>query len=77
MENPVHDLSALFKQLGLSADEASIERFIRDHSPLPPACKLSEAPFWNKAQAALLREEILEDADWAVVVDQLNVRLRG
>ncbi|MDH1263036.1 DUF2789 domain-containing protein [Pseudomonas sp. GD03944] len=77
MENPVHDLSALFKQLGLPADQASIDRFIRDHSPLAPTCKLSEAPFWNKAQAALLREELLEDADWAVVVDQLNVRLRG
>ena len=37
--------------------------------------KISEAPFWTPAQAALLKEEILEDADWAVVVDELNVRL--
>jgi len=77
MENPVHNLPALFKQLGLASDTASIERFIRDHSPLAPVCKLADAPFWSPAQAAFLREEILEDADWAVVVDQLNVQLRG
>ena len=77
MENPVHDLSALFQQLGLPADPASIERFIRNHSPLAPTCKLADAPFWNASQATFLREEILEDADWAEVVDQLNVLLRG
>lgn len=77
MESPVHDLPALFKQLGLASDTASIERFIRNHSPLAPACKLADAPFWSPAQAAFLREEILEDADWAEVVDQLNVQLRG
>jgi hypothetical protein len=77
MENPIHSLPALFKQLGLPDDAASINAFISTHSPLPDACKLSEAPFWTPAQAALLREEILEDADWAEVVDQLNVRLHG
>lgn len=77
MENPVHDMAALFKQLGLAADPASIDRFIETHSPLAESCKLAEAPFWTPAQAAFLRDEILEDADWAEVVDQLNVRLRG
>ncbi|NQD91853.1 DUF2789 domain-containing protein [Pseudomonas sp. CrR25] len=77
MENPVHDLPALFKQLGLPADPASIERFIRSHSPLAPRCQLADAPFWSAGQADFLREEILEDADWAEVVDQLNVMLRG
>lgn len=76
MENPVHDLAALFKQLGLPADSTSIERFIREHTPLPQACKLADAPFWSRGQAAFLREEILEDADWAEVVDQLNLLLR-
>ncbi|WP_300650527.1 DUF2789 domain-containing protein [Pseudomonas sp.] len=77
MENPSHDLSALFKQLGLPAEQASIERFISTHSPLPETCKLADAPFWTAAQASFLREEILEDADWAEVVDQLNLLLRG
>lgn len=77
MENPQHDLSALFQQLGLDADPASIERFIATHSPLAEGCKLADAAFWSPAQATFLREEILEDADWAEVVDQLNLMLRG
>jgi hypothetical protein len=77
MESPIHDLSALFKQLGLPAEQASIERFIAEHSPLPETYKLADAPFWSAAQASFLREEILEDADWAEVVDQLNLLLRG
>lgn len=77
MENPMHDLQSLFKQLGLAEDQASIDAFIKQHSPLTQDCKLADAPFWDKAQAAFLREEILEDADWAEVVDQLNLLLRG
>ncbi|MCY1537678.1 hypothetical protein D9M68_731840 [compost metagenome] len=77
MESPTHSLASLFKQLGLATDPAGIERFIREHSPLAATCKLADAPFWSTAQAAFLREEILEDADWAEVVDQLNVMLRG
>ncbi|WP_439887199.1 DUF2789 domain-containing protein [Pseudomonas sp. MBLB4123] len=77
MEPPIHSLPALFKQLGLPAEQASIERFVRTHSPLAPTCKLADAPFWSPAQASFLREEILEDADWAEVVDQLNLMLRG
>ena len=75
MEQPIHSLASLFKQLGLDADDASIDAFIAQHSPLPEGMKISEAPFWIPAQAALLKDEILEDADWAVVVDELNVRL--
>lgn len=77
MESPIHDLSALFKQLGLAADQAAIDRFIGLHAPLPQTCQLADAPFWSPAQASFLREEILEDADWAEVVDQLDVLLRG
>lgn len=77
MEPPVHNLSSLFKQLGLADDSASIDAFIRTHAPLPAERKLADASFWTPAQSAFLREEILEDADWAEVVDQLNVRLRG
>lgn len=38
--------------------------------------RLEDAPFWNDAQAALLREKILDDSDWAEVIDQLNLTLR-
>ena len=76
MQAPTHSLSALFKQLGLTDDPAAIDRFIKQHSPLPQGCQLADAPFWDKSQADFLREEILEDADWAEVVDQLNLMLR-
>lgn len=77
MELPVHTMSHLFAQLGLPSDEGSIERFISEHSPIPERMPLAAAPFWTPAQAAFLREEVLEDADWAEVVDQLNVRLHS
>ncbi|NMZ42201.1 DUF2789 domain-containing protein [Pseudomonas proteolytica] len=76
MESPVHSLPSLFKQLGLPDDALSIERFAAVHSPLKAELKLEDAFFWTDSQKAFLREEILEDADWAHVVDELNVRLR-
>ncbi len=76
MENPQHSLPALFKQLGLADDPISIDQFVASHSPLKPELHLAEAFFWSKSQAQFLREEILEDADWAEVVDQLDVMLR-
>lgn len=76
MEAPIHSLANLFKQLGLDHQPAAISAFIHSHSPLPERYHLAEAPFWTPAQAAFLREEILEDADWAEVVDQLNLLLR-
>ncbi len=77
MEQPVHPFSELFAQLGLADDEASIRNFIATHAPLPEAMRLEEAPFWTPAQAQLLREERLEDADWIVVIDQLNVAMHA
>ncbi len=76
MESPLHSMTHLFAQLGLPADEAAIERFIATH-PLPDTVPLADAPFWSPAQAAFLRDELREDADWAEVVDQLNVRLHA
>ena len=76
MENPTHSLPSLFKQLGLPDDAVSIDKFIDTHSPLKPELHLADAFFWNKSQADLLRTEILDDADWAEVVDQLDVMLR-
>jgi hypothetical protein len=49
----------------------------RRSSPLPEAVQLADAPFWKPSQAAFLREEILEDGDWAEVVDDLNARLHS
>lgn len=76
MEPTVHPFSDLFAQLGLPNDSASIQQFIATHSPLPDDMRLEEAPFWSPAQAQFLKEEWREDADWAPLVDQLNVRLR-
>ena len=67
-------MTTLFLQLGLDADEAAIAQFIRAHQ-LPPEVKLADASYWNVAQRQFLTEEIKEDADWAIVVDQLNEAL--
>lgn len=77
MESPVHSLPSLFKQLGLPDDPVSIERFVSVHSPLKPELHLADAFFWTDSQKAFLREEVLEDADWAEVVDELNLMLRS
>lgn len=76
MEQSQHTVSELFAQLGLPADAASIEAFIATHAPLPHQVALADAPFWNPTQAGFLREELIEDADWAELVDQLDACLR-
>lgn len=75
MESPTHPFSELFAQLGLANGHDDIQRFIASHSPLPDGMSLEDAPFWSPAQAQLLREERADDADWAMVVDRLNVAL--
>lgn len=75
MERPVHDMGNLFAQLGEPSDDAAIDRFIAAHTPLPGSVLLHEAAFWTSAQAAFLREAILDDADWAEVADALNREL--
>ena len=77
MEPSVHPFSQLFAQLGLPDDNDGIQRFIATHSPLPDGVRLEDAPFWSPAQAQLLREERQDDADWAMVVDRLNVALHA
>ncbi len=76
METPMHSMSTLFAQLGLPSDPASMQRFIAEHAALPAQIPLAEAPFWNPAQASFLREEVMADADWAGIVDQLDQSLR-
>jgi hypothetical protein len=77
MHATVQALPTLFQQLGLEYDQASIDHFIQQHSPLPDDCRLADAPFWDKAQADFLRQQLLADADWVEVVDQLNLLLRA
>lgn len=75
MELPNHSLPELFGQLGLPSDDESIETFIKTHRPISAGSAVADAPFWTPAQAQFLRDEILEDADWAPIVDQLGVLL--
>jgi len=77
MQSNTPELETLFQQLGLEHDPISIDLFIKRHSPLAEDCLLADAPFWDKAQADFLRQQLLADAEWAEVVDQLNLRLRG
>ena len=77
MEMPNKDLSTLFDQLGLESDPASIDAFIARHYPLADEVKVSEAPFWSDTQGAFLKEQMHMDAEWAPIVDELNVRLHA
>ncbi|WP_153109546.1 DUF2789 domain-containing protein [Propionivibrio limicola] len=75
MEANVHTLSNLFAQLGLPSGSAEMEDFIASHRPLGNDVALYRASFWTPAQRTFLKEEIIEDADWAGVIDELNERL--
>ena len=73
METNDHSVSALFAQLGLPNEEAEIQAFINEHSPVPDSVDLFCAAFWTPSQANMLRESLKADSDWAITVDQLNV----
>jgi hypothetical protein len=77
MSAQYHRFCELFAQLGLPSDVQDVSAFIEKNSPLPAHVRLEEAAFWTPAQAALLRDELLKDADWAELVDQLNLALRA
>ena len=76
METNLHSMGNLFAQLGLPSEPTAIEDFIATHRPLGDDVALYRAPFWSASQRAFLPEEIIEDADWAAVIDDLNGRLR-
>jgi hypothetical protein len=42
---------------------------------LPEDVKLVDAEFWTPQQSSFLKDELRMDADWAPVVDELNVLL--
>lgn len=74
MDNGQHEFSELFEQLGLPSSEADIHKFIAEHS-LPENTRLPDAQFWSRTQSDFLREAWKADADWASVIDQLNISL--
>jgi hypothetical protein len=76
MDTSKHTLNTLFEQLGLAADGASMEQFMRQHSPLPPEVMLADADFWSTGQSQFLREGLEDDSDWAEAIDELNALLR-
>lgn len=75
MDSNLHTMNNLFAQLGLPPDSAAIDDFIAAHRPLGRGVALYRAPFWTASQRSFLKDEIIEDADWAGVIDELNVRL--
>jgi len=69
-------MTNLFLQLGLPAEKHEIAEFIRTHQ-LPEDVRVSEAAFWSDGQRQFLREEWVEDADWAIIVDEFNEALHA
>lgn len=76
MDTTTPSLEQLFAQLGLPNAPHEIRAFITQHRPLDGAVLLRDAPFWNPAQSALIREKLAADDDWAMTIDMLNVQLR-
>jgi hypothetical protein len=74
MGEPVYSLETLFEQLGMSAEPEDIRRFIGEHR-LTDDTKLHEAAFWTPQQAAFLQDGLENDANWAEIIDELNLRL--
>ncbi|GAB5380402.1 MAG: DUF2789 domain-containing protein [Aliiglaciecola sp.] len=69
-------MNDLFMQLGLPNDDESIDDFIEKNRGLAAQIKLEDAPFWDQAQASFIETSILEDAEWAELIDQLSNQLR-
>jgi hypothetical protein len=65
-------MADLFKQLGLPADPASIDRFIAQHRGVCSQHTLVAAPLWNDSQRQFLRDAIAQDAEWAIVAEKLT-----
>ncbi|WP_396435275.1 DUF2789 family protein [Limnohabitans sp.] len=77
MDSTYHRLEELFDQLGLPSDAGSIQFFIAQNSPLNNGTRLEDASFWTASQATFLYGKIQLDANWAGVVDQLNLAMRA
>ncbi len=69
-------LELLFQQLGLDADDAAIDQFIREHQ-LPAETKLHCAELWTEGQRQFLQSHWKKDDDWAIVIETLNEQLHS
>jgi hypothetical protein len=69
-------MTDLFVQLGLPSTPDAIEGFLTQHKPLPAGMEVCDAPFWTRAQADFLCENMRADADWSILVDALSLALR-
>ncbi|SBT16721.1 hypothetical protein MGA5115_00803 [Marinomonas gallaica] len=76
METHEHSLKALFDQLGLDSSEQGIEAFVSENDSIPQGVLLWQAPMWSESQAQMLKQMKDEDADWAEVVDELDLMMR-
>lgn len=70
-----HNLKALFEQLGLPSSESEIQGFLHNHR-LSGMDTIENAPFWNASQATFMQDAKRADAEWAMVVDELDTMLR-
>ncbi|WP_010116700.1 DUF2789 family protein [Acinetobacter sp. P8-3-8] len=64
-------LELLFEQLGLDADQTSIDNFVASHQ-LPEGVMMHQADFWSPSQREFLSSHWQKDDEWAIVVDTLN-----
>lgn len=76
MEASAHNLNALFAQLGMDSHDEAIQAFVKQHKGSVEHIRLFEADFWSRSQADFIRQALDEDADWAMVVDQLSAMLQ-
>jgi hypothetical protein len=67
-------MTTLFQQLGLDESEPAIAAFIEQHQ-LAADVRVHEAAFWSDSQRQFLNEQLKADAEWAIVVDELNEAL--
>jgi hypothetical protein len=76
MDTTESNMTNLFLQLGLPEGKDEIAAFIRSHQ-LPEDVRVSEAEYWNDGQRQFLREQLVVDADWAIIVDELSEALHA
>ena len=76
MEKIFIEVTDIFELLGLPSDAKNVAAFIAKHAPLNDSIRIEDAPFWSKAQSALLKDALQEDGHLASAVDQLNSLIR-
>mgnify|MGYP001243188826 CR=1 FL=1 len=76
MEIYQHGMAELFEQLGLGSSPEEIKDFVKSHRHTRNSAPIHEASFWTTSQSDFLKQGIDQDADWAMLVDQLDIMLR-